>query len=472
MYADVTADRLAFSHDEYRQVQVALNARAMAGHLQAAFGGQVPGARPNRVDCHLLDVKYDPGQYCYTLYRLGTQLVTGLLQWPEPEGDIPAEARLIPDIGIYVFPFQCDPALPGLRVAADEQAMTGVLAESLAEWRAGGFRILRCRVSLVRYRPGLRCTLRLNVWLHDTQRHALVRRILFAKVYNHLSDMISAHRAMQSLSIWTPAQEARVVCARAIAVLPELRIILQESVEGTPLELYLSGMERDVSEGDPRGWAGVLHSAAALAAMHTAELTVDRQRLIAAELEHLTQRALRAATVSPVDGVLLIRLAESLPAWCDRLAGWGAKMRLTHGDCKPNQMLVDGEAIAILDFDNCGMADPASDVGTYMATLRQLGVWQSLRANGSSAAQARKVWLRALEDRFLDEYCTVAKEGACFRHRAIWYEAVGLTRKAIRAFARSPRSLMPSAQVEEAWRCLETLPSVPLPSGDAKRLMA
>jgi len=459
MYAGTTANKLALNHDEQRQVQVALNARAMAVHLQAAFGVQSPGNRLNSSDCHLLYVKYDPGQYCYTLYRLGTQMVTGMLQWPEPRGDILAEARLIPDIGMHVFPFEHDPALPGLRVAADGWAMAGVLAETLAECQTGRCRVLRCCVTPVRYRPGLRCTLRLNVWLRDTQSHVFVRRTLFAKIYNNLSEMISAHRAMEVLSNSASAQQRRVVVARAIALVPELRVILQESVEGTPLELYLSGMERDVTTGDPRGWMGVVRSAEALAAVHATELSVDRQRPIAEELEHFVQRASRAATVSPVDGVSLIELVKSLITWYDKLAGWGAQMRLTHGDCKPSQMLVDGKAIAILDFDNCGMADPASDVGTYLATLRQLGVWQSLRANGSAAAQVRKAWLRALEDRFLEEYCKVAKEGADFRQRAIWYEAVGLTRKAIRAFARSPRSLMPSAQVEEAWRCLETLPA-------------
>jgi len=459
MYADTAASTLPVTCGERRQVRVALNARAMAVYLQEAFGAQTAGVKMNSAGCHVLDVKYDPGQYCYVLYRIGTLLVTGMLRWPGSEGDIPATAQFIPELGMRVYPFEHDPALPGLRVAADGQAMAGVLAETLEECQGGRCRVLRCCVAPVRYRPGLRCTLRLNVWLRDTHSRDFRRRTLFAKVYNYLSEMISAHRAMEVLSNSAPAQQGRVVFARAIAVLPELRVILQESVEGTPLELYLSGMERDVTAGDPRGWTGVVRSAAALAAVHTAELSVDRQRPIAEELEHFVQRASRAATVSPVAGASLIRLAEALPAWYDRLADWGAEMSLSHGDCKPSQFLIGREVIAILDFDSCGMADPASDVGTYLATLRQLGIWQSLRANGSAAAQVRKAWLRALEDRFLEEYCTATNEGADFRRRAIWYEAVGLMRKAIRAFARSPRSLMPAAQVEEAWRCLETLPA-------------
>jgi hypothetical protein len=112
----------------------------------------------------------------------------------------------------------------------------------------------------------------------------------------------------------------------------------------------------------------------------------------------------------------------------------------------------------MLDFDHCGMSDPASDVGTYLATLRQLGIRQALYATDRAAAQARGVWLRALEDRFLDEYCVASSRGEGFRRRAGWYEAVALMRKALRAFARSPRSPMPCAEAAEAWRCLAALP--------------
>ena len=116
------------------------------------------------------------------------------------------------------------------------------------------------------------------------------------------------------------------------------------------------------------------------------------------------------------------------------------------------------DRVGILDFDHCGMSDPASDVGTYLATLRQLAIWQSLVARGSPASRSRSAWLRALEAQFLAEYCRASGRDESFRLLETWYEAVGLMRKALRAFARSPRSPMPLAQAEEAWRCLAELP--------------
>jgi hypothetical protein len=123
------------------------------------------------------------------------------------------------------------------------------------------------------------------------------------------------------------------------------------------------------------------------------------------------------------------------------------------------------------------MADPANDVGTFLATLRQLALRHSLKKQGGRGAgeqgsgvaevfftpaplpSSTPAHLRALEKLFLDEYCKASDRGEGFRLRATWYEAVGLMRKALRSFARSPFSPLPLAMVAEAWACLEELPS-------------
>jgi aminoglycoside phosphotransferase (APT) family kinase protein len=250
-----------------------------------------------------------------------------------------------------------------------------------------------------------------------------------------------------------------MIVAGVAAFLPELQMILQEPVAGEPLELWLEGMSGAVTAGDARGWDGVIRSAAALAALHTSGLTTPRERPIDSELKRFAKRANQAAQVDPAIGARLSELAAALPAWCEYLPAWDETITMVHGDCKHSQCMVAPDGIAILDFDHCGMADPATDIGTYLATLRQLGLWQSLRSGGTPQAAARSRWLRSLEDRFLDAYTDASGFSPGFRLRATWYEAVALMRKALRGFARSPRSSMPLAQVEEAWRVLATLPA-------------
>ena len=124
---------------------------------------------------------------------------------------------------------------------------------------------------------------------------------------------------------------------------------------------------------------------------------------------------------------------------------------MVHADCKPSQFLIDGAKVSLLDFDHAGMADPALDVGTFMASLTQLGCLQSPKACRSTNIDGS---MRDLERSFLDSYCHSADVDADFRQRAVWYQAFALLRKAQRAFARSVRSRVPGRLVNEARRCL------------------
>lgn len=457
----VLTARLSITADEQRrQVETALSARVMGDYLEALFGPRVTaGARGRPAECRILDVKYEPGEYCTVLYQLGERMVIGTITWGEADEDVPPTDRTIEPLGMRVYLFEHDPALPGLAVARDEGALAHALAAALPECRDGGARLLRCRATVLRYRPGKRCTLRFDMSLRDTRIDAITSRRLFGKVYHNIAKATSVYDEMQMLANSAPSRDGRVILAQAAAFLPDLQMILQEPIDGVPLELYLEGLRGAVTAGDSRGWEGVIRSAAALAAIHTAGLSTDRQRPIAAELKRFGKRAAKAAAVDPVVGARLCELATALPAWLERLPEWDAEIGLVHGDCKHSQCLISPAGIAILDWDHCGMADPATDIGTYLATLRQLGIHQSLKARGRVAADARTRWLRALEDQFLDAYCVASAGGPGFRLRATWYEAVALMRKALRAFARSPRSPMPIAQVEEGWRCLAELPA-------------
>jgi aminoglycoside phosphotransferase (APT) family kinase protein len=173
----------------------------------------------------------------------------------------------------------------------------------------------------------------------------------------------------------------------------------------------------------------------------------------------MAKRGEAAGTLDPAVGGAMASLADRLSGWLDRLRTWGAEETLLHGDCKPSQFLIDGAGVGILDFDHCGMGDPAADIGFFMASLRQ-------RSSGTLESRAARegihpAWdegILALERCFLDQYCEAAHGDGGFRHRAAWYQALALLRKAQRSFARSTRSVAPTALMREAHRCLATLP--------------
>jgi hypothetical protein len=127
-----------------------------------------------------------------------------------------------------------------------------------------------------------------------------------------------------------------------------------------------------------------------------------------------------------------------------------ARLGPVHGDCKPSQFLLDGAGVFVLDLDHVGEADQTGDVGTFVASLRQLALQ---RSPGGEARQASG--LLALGDAFVDDYLRVVDEDVLARIR--WHEAVALERKALRAFARAPRSPLALGLIREADRCLDVL---------------
>jgi aminoglycoside phosphotransferase (APT) family kinase protein len=439
-------------------VQTALRARVVGPYLEALLDPQDTGATPGRpAECRILDVKYEPGDYCTVLYQLGERMLIGSINWAMPDEDVPETSHWIEPLGMHVYLFKNDPALPGLEVARDPRALAGALNDALPECRGGAQRVVQCRSTVLRYRPGRRCTLKIDMWLRDAQSGARRRQTLFGKLYHTAAKATPAYQEMQLLADSVPARAGRVMLARPAAYLPELLMVLQEPVGGTPLDLLIGPMQGAATAGDRRGSDGIVRAAPALAAIHTAGLTAGRERPIAAELKRFGKRAGRIAAVNPALGEQLSELAEALQATSHNLAGWGAEVSLIHGDCKPNQFLIGADGVAILDFDHCGMSDPANDVGTFLATLRQLGVRQSLKARGSAAALARMGWLQDVEQRFLEAYCAASERPADFELRAGWYEAAALMRKALRGFGRSPQSPMPAALAQEAWRSLADL---------------
>lgn len=448
---------------ENEQVAIALRPQTMGPLLEQLFRPEIEkiegyngatGGKTRTYQCRIQDTKYEPGSYCRILYRLGDYLVIGDYKWDSEEDQLPETTQVIPSLGLRVYRFPDDPALPSLKQALDSQTVSAALAEALPEFKSDAVRILRCDVKTLRFRPGRRCTVRLTLWLRKKESGAIYRRVLYGKIYHDLDKARSVYEQMLLLSNSLPAQEGRISFATASAFLPDLAMVLQEPIEGIPLENMI---DCDTENCDPRGVAGTVMAGSALAAFHTSSgVVAGKARSIRAELVRFKKRGAEIGQVNAELSNEIIKLADALSAWLDTLEQWGATTSLVHGDCKPAQFFINNRQVFLLDFDHGGMADPAVDVGTYLATFQQMLVKETLKNHGRPVPCAR--WIPDLKRQFLEAYCAASGDPPEFWHRYEWYEAVALLRKAIRAFQRSPFSPLPAALVAEAWKELETLP--------------
>jgi len=393
----------------------ALQARRMGPELAAVLNVRADS-------CHVLDAKYEPGVRAVVLYELGDLLVRGDLL---PTADADEPGVVAPGLRVSAFPHDADlPSLPQLM----NPAVVGPLL--------GGSS--RSRVDLLRYRPGKRATVRVRF---DGTRS------LVAKAY-HKPEKAAAV-AEESVALADAVAGARVLgFAPTEAHLDELGWVVQRPVGGRPLDALVHNPR--LSPADAEG--GVRLAARALAELHASDPTLHRQRSVAKELKRFGTRSAGIATVNATVGELGAGLAQRLIDLDDRLPA--AHVGPVHGDCKPSQFLLAGPRVHLLDLDHCGISDQAADVGTFMATLRQFAVRHRLA--GRPEALTRR--LPVLAEDFLASYLDALGDDSDHRRARIrWHEAVALERKALRSFARAPRSPLPAALIHEANRCLDRL---------------
>jgi Ser/Thr protein kinase RdoA (MazF antagonist) len=251
-----------------------------------------------------------------------------------------------------------DPALPQLVVLKDStlvgQALEHVYGEP-AEVVAA---------TVVRHKAGRRCTLRYDVAAAST--HSAER--LYGKTFASGRGP-RAHATLCSLA------EARafgpaIRLPEPVAYLSGLGVLLQREVVGVPARNRLLDGDTDLAV-----WI-----AEALAALHSSAVLLERRHTLADELAILRARIERLATGKP--GALRT-LAQLEPAAAS--AEW--RLRPVHRDFYHDQLLVDGDALGVLDLDDAAMSEPAVDVANFLAHLRLLGLEEPMRERSVGAVR-------------------------------------------------------------------------------------
>jgi hypothetical protein len=351
--------------------------------------------------------------------------------------------------------FPDDPELRVLAVCCEPKAddrMWEALQRAASRSAGTRGRLIAAHAEPLRYKPHDRCVLRYRLVL-DRERGGPIQLSVVGKAYQERDKARRVHAVAEQLH---RGGAARVV-ARPLAVVDELGVALAEDVGAsmsTPGTLALR--PRSDRDCPPRELDG---AAAALAVVHACSPRPGRSP------DPAGREA--AKVLERVD-----LLARSVPALAARLRGTGrliaealvaapaAEQCLVHGSFKPSQLLFgeDGRAV-VTDLDNCRVADPALDLGYFLAYLRPAALRQ-----GNAAARA---WYEAAAGRFRRSYAAaIAAAGARPRAvdsalaRAAIYEAALLLKIATRRVHRlnSPRPHELEAILDDAITCLGRTP--------------
>ncbi len=275
-----------------------------------------------------------------------------------------------------------DPLLPQLTAALDPVRAGNALARDCPAL-AHGPPIASIRV--IRHRPGRRCLVRYGfadgtpAVLGKATAKGVHKRSLAVQTRLHAAGF-TAH-AGDGIAVPEP-----------LGPVPSLGLWLQREVAGRPLQAMLDG---------PGALAACERTAIALAKLQRVPAEAAPGWTTADELGVLDDRVGRLAAGRPDLARRALRLLERCRAALGRLAV-SASCGI-HRDFYPEQVLVDGDRLHLVDLDLYSRGDPALDAGNFVAHL----IEASIRTTGEPHGYDRLA--TAFETRYRRECPTVGK---------------------------------------------------------------
>ena len=216
------------------------------------------------------------------------------------------------------------------------------------------------------YKPERRFVGRLNL---AGKARALI------KIYE--DDFKNAWKAAQTIDAF-PA-DARLTVSRPLGQSREKRIIISQWLPGTALRRQLFSADAALDQQQLQAIG------TALAVFHQQEPGMLAK--ISREHEALAVLAAAgaAAFLQPALSQRLRSLAAELAA---ELLVVPAQLCPIHGDFSADQVLVNGKAIAIIDYDQARLGDPAADFGAFTAQLIYDEITGRLKSGSAEAISA------------------------------------------------------------------------------------
>jgi hypothetical protein len=321
----------------------------------------------------------------------------------------------IPDLEMLVQVFPCDRLLLALPLL-----MTGPLRELepllIAQFGSGDWQVEAWNIEPVRYVAETRATLRLTVRAQDAVTGRTEEKRFYAKVYRNERKGERTYQALRELWDSASAGGLGLTVGRPIAYLSGLRTLVQEEAPGTPLEDILFHENEAIPE--------VRKVARALASLHLASgWDTARCHHPGDEVTKLQRKGEILRWACPHLGPEIEKVVGAVAAGLKE-----APLVLTHGDLKPEHILLDGDRLTLLDLDAFARADPILDVAKILAELVFMPLRSSLPPDHA----------RAVARTFVGEY--FARVPETWRTRLSLHYAGAVLKVAVGFFRRQEPS--------------------------------
>ncbi|HYL72399.1 MAG TPA: phosphotransferase [Candidatus Dormibacteraeota bacterium] len=370
--------------------------------------------------------------------------------------------------GVTVHTLPDDLGLPALRAAWAPQP-GAPLCRSLESMltAASGDRAAIVAITAIprHYKPASRCVIEYRLRLRHDDSGEEFTRVLYGKLFAKPAQACEMDAGLRRVAeTWDRAGPLAAWTPRSLGVYEPLGMCFTQAAdEGRGL----SGMALLRPGGRARigaAWraasipeAALELSAAALARLHTASFDVSGLELRSAayESERAVERARLLAAYTPEMESEIMNAATTTARSLVTLDTKDA--RACHGSYKRSQLVYGAGTLTVVDWDSLCIADPAIDLGCFLAHLRPSALWYARPGARAWFSAAAAYWIQAYVDGMAQRgQRSDVVSGIVSRSAA--YEAAMLLKMATRRLRRlnSPRPGELRAILSEVGRCLST----------------
>jgi hypothetical protein len=300
----------------------------------------------------LQDVKYRPAERCVTTYEL-------MVGKPEsyPERTI-GVLEFTPEGGIRPRLYTADDRLPWLTLATDLNHMQRLFSEL----PSFGEQVTLLEIFPVRYAPGLRCVIRYTVQTSSG------KEVFYGKSFSGGAEQLM--NTLMDLHKSSRENEYMPQISAPVAVWPDMEMILQAAVpDGIEFTQFIYDQRYEASERE--SW--MVKAGRALGVFHNNSTAPSETKTVYDDLRDLHEHTLIIAKVEPELATKYEELIQQINTKVDHFKE--PKSVASHGAMRTDQFLLQGDRLAMIDLDSYCWANPARDLGNFLAYL----CWKAIR---------------------------------------------------------------------------------------------
>jgi thiamine kinase-like enzyme len=366
---------------------------------------------------------------------------------------------IVKHLGLALAAFPIDGLIPTLVDATDTNQMARLLGETLPEALSGEFVIKEVRVLPVHYGRYKRCVLRYSVDGLQTRTQTRQTITVYGKIDpDGLGELTVPVISALRDTLNEPALPYRFRIPRSMGYIPDLQLLLMEALPGKSFFKELLKSWAWDGDGKPSTGSDVtleesIRACAWIAAtLHGSKIKLGQPSTLEMQVAELLEEVEVFCQAFPESGA-------QVKSWLDQTVEFAQAypampLCFSHGDYRYTQLIFEGKKGGLVDFDSICQAEPAQDVGQYLAYQRLSMI--RVRDPNSRLSREASEHLSAL---FLDAYVNASKawiaDEEVFRGRAAIYELIGLVRLALHSWEKLKVSRLKQALslLEERIEC-------------------